>query len=115
VQTKPKNDLDWVDWHLENWARFTRLKTYRHELDYVVSHFLSVAGSMDFDGMCAVADENAAKAVDAILDGFPSAQQCAVRKIHLGEAWQFPRNNMDELYDIARESLGIELHARGFV
>ena len=80
-------------------------------LAYTVSQ--GVSSSSDFDGMCEQADRVAARAVDAILEGLAPSEQAAVRHLHLGVAWRFPRNNMLDLYEKAKMKVGIQLRARG--
>lgn len=105
---------DRVEWHLRNWAGWTR--AYKPNLGMPKrSVALSSTRSMDFDEMCEEADEYAAAATEAAIDSLPPAQAAAVNRRWLDAVYRFPRDNYIDVYRLALSKLAISLDAQGLV
>lgn len=50
--------------------------------------------------------------MDALVESLPPSQCCAVRHTYLGEAWKFPRDNLQALLDMASVTLLRGMNAR---
>lgn len=102
-----------LEWHLQNWAHWMRdpeLKLYYPPRS---KHMYSNA-SQDFDAMVAAVDERCAKAVDALLDGLPVGQQCAINNKYLGAVFRAQRFDLDGALILAKDVLKFGLIRRGF-
>jgi hypothetical protein len=109
---------DRLGWHMHNWQRWMKLRSYPGRLPGRASGGIGISGSRDFDAMCATEDGKCAFAVDAIVQELPSAQHAAVYIFHdIAEegayAFRFPRNNKEELYVLALETVRAGLTRRG--
>lgn len=104
-----------VEWHLENWANWSR--SYRPALG-LPSRALALASnsSRDFDEMCDEADSYAAKVTEAAIENLVPAEAAAVyRKWDICSVYRFPRHNFIEMYTAALQKLAISLDAQGLV
>ncbi len=102
-------------WHLANWAEWQRddARACARGFPRHVA-IIGGTGSRDFDSMCKEADSRCALAVDAILDGLPPPDRCAVHAQHLGARWRFP-GELGDHYTHALGTIRRGLIRRGIV
>ena len=106
--------LSRVEWHLANWARWTRAYSPKLELPGRAVG-LSSSSSKDFDEMCEDADNYAAQVTEAAIMDLPPAQAAAVNRKWLDAVYNFPRDNYAEMYALALKFLSKKLDAQGLV
>jgi hypothetical protein len=103
-------------WLIE-WAKWIR--AFHHDLGYPHRAIGLVGGGESRRGEDACddfADEIwrvNCKAMDALIEGLPPSQCCAVRHAYLGEPWKFPRHNMEKLLEMAEVALLVGMESRG--
>lgn len=110
-----------LDWHLDNWARWHRVRDDLAELQCKTESLWS--GNYDNDRETMAADSNQAEQVEAIInsaqcdavpDGFTEVERCALCYRHLGVAvFRSNRESIDQVYERAKERLSRWLLRKG--
>jgi len=98
-----------LDWHLENWAEWMHSGGTTH---LRCGTMRGSSGSEDFDDMVQAEDRRVAQAVDACISSLAPSEQCAVRRVHLGEVWRGNREALELVYERARLGLSSLLRRR---
>ena len=111
------HSLTRVEYWLIEWAKW--VKQWRSNIGYpgrsigIMSGGESRRGAdVDQDFEYAAWSVNV-KALDSLIEGLPPSQTCAVRHAYLGETWRFPRDNLDQLLELAENELERGCEARG--
>lgn len=108
-----------LSWHLENWAtwQFRSGSTARGYPSRAGSGIGVSHGSRTFEEMAETADDNCARAVEAVLGDLTTLERCAVHHEYLSAVYRFPRDQRGhaELYRAARDKIGKALSRRGIL
>ena len=77
--------LERVNWHLANWARYHR--QYSARLGYKVSSALKTTGSQNFDDLVQSGDRQSAENMDTIIEDLPPLLKKAIHSVLLDTKW----------------------------
>ena len=77
--------LERVNWHLANWARYHR--QYSARLGYKVSSALKTTGSQNFDDLVQSGDRQSAENMDVIIEDLPPLLKKAIHSVLLDTKW----------------------------
>ena len=104
-----------LTWHCENWRTWQedRKSDFGRGYPSRASSRMGQSGSRDFDSMVAAADGHCARAVDAIVDGLPPVERCAVYHVHLAARFPYPATCAMDVYELARAEIRRGLMKRG--
>ena len=97
--------LERLDWHLHNWRDWMRSGEHIQGYKHTAAGCVGGGHIGDFDDMVAKVDRKTAAIMDTLINDLPPTQACAVHHRWLHSVWGFPRDNFDELYSAACESL----------
>jgi len=109
-----------VDFWLSNWARWMRIKGLSR-LGYPGRSEPFIGGGESQrtdDWELDMQDEiwlNNCRAMDALIDGLPPSQGCAIHHVYLGASWRFPRGNVVQLVQDAAKALEIGMNDRSIL
>jgi hypothetical protein len=106
-----------LTWHFDNWAEWHKASSSEMDNDLPERSGGGVfqCAPRDFDSLVASSDTRCAEAVEAILEGLPAVQRCAVHHVHLDAVFSFPRHAFSYVvpYEIARVMVAAGLVRRG--
>lgn len=102
-----------VEWHLIGWADWMQRGGERLGYPGKSAGFVGGGNSTSFEDMCFEADNVAAKAVDALLDGLPTQERLALHNAYLSAVYRI-RDPLGAALERAKASVGLGLHLRGF-
>lgn len=110
---------DRVNYWLTEWARWMRRP--EQKLGYPKRTLGLVGGgeSQRWDDWAwegeSEAWERNCRAIDALIQDLPVAQNCAIQHLYLGTVWRFPRDNASELLNRAEAELLRGMNARAIL
>jgi hypothetical protein len=104
-----------LTWHFENWAEWQRDQRtdFGWGFENADGSGAISGSSREFDAMVDEADMRCAQALDAILDGLPPIQSCAVYHRYIAAVFSFHRALLDQALILAREAVRLGLMRRG--
>lgn len=104
--------LFWVEWNLQNWARFQREGGLPDGAPTEASGGLQCYTSMDFDGMCERMDAELASITAVVVEQLAPAERCAIHAGYLEAVWRF-REPFSVILDRSKLNVQQGLRKRG--
>ena len=77
--------LERVNWHLSNWARYYR--QYSTKLGYKVSSALKTTGSQNFDDLMEAGDRQSAEYMSTFIEDLPPLLNKVIHSVLLDTKW----------------------------
>jgi hypothetical protein len=108
-----KNASYWVDWNLENWARFQREGGLPKGAPDHASGGAKGFLNMDFDGMCERMDGDLASITGVVVAQLQPIERCALHHVYLEAVYQFRREGLDTVLQRAKRNVEVGLRKRG--
>lgn len=104
----------WLEWHLENWARWMRGGGEPEALPHEASGLQNYS-SFDAEpwGAWEALDERLAQQVNAAVNDLAPAEQAAICHAYLHAVYRFPRDNYEAVLASAKARIMARLIAKG--
>lgn len=105
----------WLEWNLENWARWMSGGARPQGLPRSASGGLSNYTTLDVNNERAYGklDAWAASATNAAIDDLKPIEQCAISNAYLCSVWRFRNVNQADVLASAKRNVVIGLRRRG--
>jgi len=104
-----------VDFHLRNWRDWMHRDSLRIGYPSKSAGLESgyISGDDAFDDLCLKADEHAARVVDALIDGMPQDESCAIHHAYLHACYRL--RDFDASFESACQKLLRGMVAKGLI